>query len=560
MKYKYLLLVCTIGSLVVFIGKGFQHSQKKTTPSSYPVTEQKPFVIIIPSYNNEKYIEKNLRSVFSQNYSNYRVIYIDDHSRDNTLLLAQSLFKELDKKGCASLIHNPTNYGALANIYNAVHSCHDEEIVVLLDGDDFLAHEQVLTILNQTYANPNIWMTYGNYLDYPSYQQNPQICKKIANKIIENRSFRKKPWSATHLRTFYTSIFKEINIADLFYRGRFYPMGWDLAIMIPMLEMSGPHSAFIEDVLYLYNRENPISDHKIHLEFQNDCSKHIRARSCYPLLSCLPNHDYPKQTADLLIFSEDRPMQLYALLESIQSFVFGLRKTIVVYETSSSEMESQYLDLKMNFPNIQFFKMEENGKSLIQSIAFNSPSSPSKHIILAQDTLLVTDIIDFTKAIHALDLSRAYALFPTHHGGLEFSAELMRHQPLPPAIPLRGLANGEPPFAWQFSEGIDDWNSPNPFSFALFRKEDLKKTFKNLTFDSLENIIQTWSLQIPENGIGLYYPKAKCIYLNISPTISKQDLMEKFDEGLKIDLTKMSQVKSPSQEITSHLTFIPRDY
>ncbi len=43
---------------------------------------QLPFCIVVPSYNNIKsrlYL-RNLDSLFMQDYTNYRIVYIDDHS------------------------------------------------------------------------------------------------------------------------------------------------------------------------------------------------------------------------------------------------------------------------------------------------------------------------------------------------------------------------------------------------------------------------------------------------------------------------------------------------
>lgn len=47
---------------------------------------QLPFCIVVPSYNNIKsrlYL-RNLDSIFMQDYQNYRVVYIDDHSPERT--------------------------------------------------------------------------------------------------------------------------------------------------------------------------------------------------------------------------------------------------------------------------------------------------------------------------------------------------------------------------------------------------------------------------------------------------------------------------------------------
>ena len=51
------------------------------------------FTVIIPAYNCEKWVTKNLNSVIQQKYENYEIVYVDDCSNDNTEKL-----KNLKKK------------------------------------------------------------------------------------------------------------------------------------------------------------------------------------------------------------------------------------------------------------------------------------------------------------------------------------------------------------------------------------------------------------------------------------------------------------------------------
>ena len=46
--------------------------------------KSKHFTIIILSYNNERWAEKNVNSAINQAYDNYDLVYIDDASTDNT--------------------------------------------------------------------------------------------------------------------------------------------------------------------------------------------------------------------------------------------------------------------------------------------------------------------------------------------------------------------------------------------------------------------------------------------------------------------------------------------
>ncbi|MGE0670989.1 MAG: glycosyltransferase, partial [Parachlamydiales bacterium] len=46
--------------------------------------EEKPMVVVIPSYNNKNWYQRNFDSVFFQKYDNNRVIFIYDSSPDCT--------------------------------------------------------------------------------------------------------------------------------------------------------------------------------------------------------------------------------------------------------------------------------------------------------------------------------------------------------------------------------------------------------------------------------------------------------------------------------------------
>ena len=48
------------------------------------MAENNKFVILITAYNDEKWVEYNIASILNQTYSNYKVLYYDDASTDNT--------------------------------------------------------------------------------------------------------------------------------------------------------------------------------------------------------------------------------------------------------------------------------------------------------------------------------------------------------------------------------------------------------------------------------------------------------------------------------------------
>lgn len=290
--FKLFLQVAVASLLILGIWKSYdfykQNKKSRQLAKKVAIKEEKPFVIVIPSYNNEAYCEKNLTSILTQQYTNYRVIYIDDASTDATYAKVQEIVSHSSLKEKVKVIHNASNQGSLSNLYHTIHTCQDQEIVVIVDGDDFLAHEHVLTKLNRVYSTTPTWMTYGNFLDYPSYKQKPVTCKPFAKNVVFNNSYRSHEWVSSHLRTFYAGLFKQIQEEDLTYKGRFFPMAGDLAFMFPLLEMSGKHTSYVGEILYLYNRTNPLNDHKVNFALQNECANYIRHLPKYKRLKALP--------------------------------------------------------------------------------------------------------------------------------------------------------------------------------------------------------------------------------------------------------------------------------
>jgi len=246
--------------------------------------EEKKMVIIMPSFNNAQWYKQNLDSVLRQNYSNYRVIYIDDISTDKTAELVQSYLAGHSESKRVLFIKNQEKMLAMANIYYTVHNyCEDDEIVVMVDGDDFLAHPNVLKHLNYLYSKKDILLTFGNNICL----SNLKTCwwsMPIPSNIVAGNKFREWPHGQTHLRTFYTWLFKRIDEEDLKHEGDFYKMTYDVAMLLPMIEMAGERHQFIPDVLYIYNDLNSINDHKKNGKLQHSLNKVIRSKERYSRL------------------------------------------------------------------------------------------------------------------------------------------------------------------------------------------------------------------------------------------------------------------------------------
>lgn len=244
---------------------------------------QKPFVILIASYNNEQWCERNVASVFDQEYQNYRVVYIDDCSTDGTGNLVERYVHSRGQSDRVKIIHNAQRQGHLANQYHAIHGCADNEIIIILDGDDWFAHNHVLAHLNELYQNSDVWLTYGQFKELSN--DSIGYCQQIPEAVIKAQTIRShKPWVFGHARTFYAGLFKRIKKEDLFYNDAFFPMAADVATMIPMAEMAGEHIRFVPEILYIHNDTNPLNLKKVwYMQAFYECV--IRQRMPYAFLN-----------------------------------------------------------------------------------------------------------------------------------------------------------------------------------------------------------------------------------------------------------------------------------
>jgi len=237
------------------------------------------FIIITCVYNSEDYIQKCIESVTTQNYDNFNYIVIDDCSTDNTF----NILQELNKKYNFTLIRNEIRNGsALENIIKGIEliSKDKEDILVIVDGDDYLYDNNVLNLLDIEYQDEEIYIVYSQF-ERVSVLNNILVndLLKYSKKIPDTRTYRKShEWLVHHLKTVKRKLWDLIDNNDLIDdNGEYYKIGSDNAWIYPIIEMAGKkHIKFLNKVLYIYNDINPICDMRINLDEQFITSNIIR--------------------------------------------------------------------------------------------------------------------------------------------------------------------------------------------------------------------------------------------------------------------------------------------
>ena len=99
--------------------------------------------IMIPTYNQEKYIAKAIESVLIQDYKNIEIIVSDDCSTDGTSKIIESYLVNNKIK----YFRNEINIGRIKNYRKSLYERVTGEWVLNLDGDDYLYESDVISYM-----------------------------------------------------------------------------------------------------------------------------------------------------------------------------------------------------------------------------------------------------------------------------------------------------------------------------------------------------------------------------------------------------------------------------
>jgi cellulose synthase/poly-beta-1,6-N-acetylglucosamine synthase-like glycosyltransferase/spore germination protein YaaH/peptidoglycan/xylan/chitin deacetylase (PgdA/CDA1 family) len=141
-----------VGALAIF--DRFRRRDSVDDPSYRPSV-----AVLIPAYNEEKVIERTVRSVLESDYPNLRAIVIDDGSRDRTVEVTRQAFCEEIAAGRVTVLTKP-NSGKAAALNYALEQV-TEEIFVGIDADTIIAPDAI-SLLVPHFRDPRVAAMAGN--------------------------------------------------------------------------------------------------------------------------------------------------------------------------------------------------------------------------------------------------------------------------------------------------------------------------------------------------------------------------------------------------------------
>lgn len=253
---------------------------KKLKIANKTTTSNRNVKVVVPFYNASEWLKKCITSIKKQNYKHFQCYFIDDMSTDNSYSTAKTAIAGDER---FTLIKNTNKYYALENIVRAIEKadCSDEDVILLLDGDDWLSSPHTLSTLISYYQEESCMLTYGSYVYNPGGTRGIEPSRYPA-EVVNSNSYRDDMWRASHLRSFTYYLWKNLNHEDLKDKeGNYYKMAYDQAIMLPLLEMAAERSKYIEETMYVYNKANPLNVDKIKAQQQFDTAQEIRKKKRY---------------------------------------------------------------------------------------------------------------------------------------------------------------------------------------------------------------------------------------------------------------------------------------
>ena len=228
-----------------------QYAPVSHAPVSHAVNKSyTSFVFIMPSYNTGHLVAKVFNSIKSQVYSNYRIIYINDCSHDNTIEEVE-MYKHANSNMNITLINNKKRGWPAYSRYIACKQTRSDEVCIFLDGDDWLVDNECLSVLNNVYKNKKIHATFGSMINADwQYKK----WKKYKRTNINDGTGAYFP----HLRTTRASIVKAISP----YYMQTETNEWlhvctDVALFMAVIEATGDNGyVFLKNEFVHYNTTN----------------------------------------------------------------------------------------------------------------------------------------------------------------------------------------------------------------------------------------------------------------------------------------------------------------
>jgi glycosyltransferase involved in cell wall biosynthesis len=557
-NWKAPLLLFTLVSLSLYLSIFYLTQEAEEPFKQFTIPgRDRSFVFIISANNAENHCIKTLTSILEQSYQNFQIYYIDDGSKDNTYKIAKEFVDQYYPNAPVHFLKNEKEKGALFNAYERIQHLDNYKVVALLDGNCYLPTKDILKDFNNLYKVEKVWLSYGQ--NYNITKNKIGGCRRPPN-LSFFPSMRNRYWKRPYLKTFYAGLFQKVKLEDFFFQGKFVGEEYDASYMFPMLELAGKNVGFLKQPVchYIEKEEKP-----------RTCITGLKEWICrtdpYSPLEKPPGavskKIYKNRSADLIIFSYDRPLQLYALIESIQTYMSGVNSISVIFRASNKQYIEAYENVGSHFNTVRFIKQsdwpEHDFKSLAIQTTFQKCIDASQYVIYSADDIIVKSPINVSDCIQTLKNTGAYCFAFKERYKSNLSSD---------PDSLQSVKVNQEAIGWQINESRGDWDLATCITMTLYRKIDLHNPFFSIKFKHTLDLAKNWAqetkpyLREKRERVGICFidPKVVNIPINQSANNEKnytpETLLHMYNQGLKFDISSVTTHKKNSLP-----TFVSRE-
>lgn len=270
---------------------------------------------------------------------------------------------------------------------------------------------------------------------------------------------------------------------------------------------------------------------------------------------------YPN--CSVLVFSKNRPMQLFALLESLfKNTDFDPRSLSVLYKADEKYFTS-YMEVWSYFPEINMWP-EWDFKQQVEDFVFNA----RPNICFFTDDDVFKNKVSVGTCLTALNSDSQAIAFSLRLGKhLNFCYSTQSSQKLPSFISHQNNI-----LSWKFKGTDWDWNYPLSVDGHIFNRENFLEVLKQVdkswkspnTFEGLLSHLHPFLkkdvMYCFEDSVVFNIPhnKVQKEINNVFEGGSEDDLLSLWEGGKKIDISRLQGIKNVSAHQMVELSFVDR--
>ncbi|MBR3654616.1 MAG: glycosyltransferase [Elusimicrobia bacterium] len=210
--------------------------------------------VMMPTYNNGRYIGQAIESIYAQNYKNIEVIVIDDGSTDNT--------KEIIKK-YQDIKYFYIEHKGISLARNIALEKSNGEYIAFCDSDDYWLPEKLNTQMQYFKEHPDCQIVFTKYENFFEDEKLKTNKRAMHEKLMEN--FLKQYLPSSVIKK---ELFEKYGLFDENFSGV-----EDTEFLYRILKKGVNISHIIPDIFYIRR----IHGKNVTLNYNQDTVKYITA-------------------------------------------------------------------------------------------------------------------------------------------------------------------------------------------------------------------------------------------------------------------------------------------